>query len=219
MKILLADDHALFRDGMRYVLQKLDPNVEIVDVASFPAALSSASEHTDFDLVLLDLNMPGSDGAVSVKIFHLNFPAFPIVVISGTDQRQDIEKVLGSGAMGFISKMSSGKEMVHALKIVLDGGIYLPPQLLIYALNDVKEDKRTWRTNEFGLTPRQMEILKQLALGHTNKDISAAVGLAEGTVKIHVAAIFQSLHVNKRIDAVQTALRLGLLDADNIPAA
>lgn len=215
MKILLVDDHALFRDGMRYVLRKLDEHAEIMDAGNFSDGLDLARDNPDLDLVLLDLNMPGSDGAASVKLFHTRHPDVPLVVVSGTDQRDDIERVMGSGAMGFISKMSSGQDMLHALRLVLDGGIYLPPQLLQQALGQVREDKRTWRTNEFGLTVRQMEVLQHLANGLSNKDIALAIGLAEGTVKIHVAAIFQALRVNKRIEAVQAAQRMGLLAGNN----
>lgn len=215
MKILLVDDHALFRDGMRYVLRKLDEHAEIMDAGNFSDGLDLARNNPDLDLVLLDLNMPGSDGAASVKLFHTRYPDVPLVVVSGTDQRDDIERVMGSGAMGFISKMSSGQDMLHALRLVLDGGIYLPPQLLQQALGQVREDKRTWRTNEFGLTVRQMEVLQHLANGLSNKDIALTIGLAEGTVKIHVAAIFQALRVNKRIEAVQAAQRIGLLAGNN----
>jgi DNA-binding NarL/FixJ family response regulator len=215
MKILLADDHALFRDGMRYVLRRLDDKAEILDAGNFPDALTTAKDNPDIDLALLDLNMPGSEGAASIKLFHTNHPDIPLVVVSGADQRDDIERVMSSGAMGFISKMSSGQDMVHALRLVLDGGIYLPPQLLQLALGQVREDKRSWRTNEHGLTTRQMEVLKQLATGLSNKDIGQAIGMAEGTVKIHVAAIFHALRVNKRIDAVQTAQRLGLIEENN----
>jgi len=216
MKILLVDDHALFRDGMHYVLRKLDEQVEILDAGNFPDALSAARDNPDLDLALLDLNMPGSEGSASVKLFHTSYPDVPVVVVSGTDQRDDIERVMNNGATGFISKMSSGQDMVHALRLVLDGGVYLPPQLLQLALGQLREDKRSWRTNEFGLTARQMDVLKHLATGLSNKNIGLAIGLAEGTVKIHVAAIFQALRVNKRIDAVQTAQRLGLFE-ENFP--
>jgi len=215
MKILVVDDHALFREGMHYVLQKLDEQVEILDAGNFEDGLNAAKNNPDIDLVLLDLHLPGSVGAPSVKLFHTNYPDVPVVVVSGTDQRDDIEKVMNSGAMGFISKMSSGQDMIHALRLVLDGGIYLPPQLLQRALSQLKEDKRSCRTNEFGLTVRQMDVMQHLALGLSNKDIGLAIGLAEGTVKIHVAAIFQALKVNKRIEAVQTAQRLGFLVKSN----
>ena len=209
MKILLADDHALFRDGMHFVLKRLDDKAQILDVGNFHDAIKAAGNHPDIDLVLLDLNMPGSDGTDSIKLFHSSFPEMSVVVVSGTDQREDIQKVLNNGASGFISKMSSGKEMVEALRLVLAGGVYLPPPLLQHALGQIKEDKRSRRTNEFGFTGRQMEVLKHIALGLSNRDIGTTIGMAEGTVKIHVSAIFNLLRVNKRMDAVSEAQRLG----------
>ena len=215
MKILLVDDHALFRDGIRYILRKLDEQVEILDADNFPDALNTARDNPDLDLVLLDLNMSGSEGIHSVKLFSTSYPDIPVVVVSGSDQRDDIEKVMRVGAMGFISKMSSAQDMAHALRLVLDGGVYLPPQLLQQAMGQVREDKRSWRTNELGLTPRQMEVLQQLVTGLTNKEIGLAIGLAEGTVKIHVAGIFKGLRVKKRMDAIQAAQRMGLLVEGN----
>jgi len=214
MKILLVDDHALFRDGMHYVLNQLDAQAEIVDAGSFLDGLSAAEANPDLDLALLDLNMPGSDGATSIKLFRARYPSIPVVVVSGSDQRHEIESAMNSGAMGFISKSSSSKIMVQALRMVLDGGVYLPPQLLqqkIACVEPVSGDKRNWRTNEFGLTQRQMEVLQQLARGLSNRDIAQAIGLAEGTIKIHVAAIFAALRVNTRMEAVRAGQRLGLI--------
>ena len=215
MKIMLADDHALFRDGMRHVLRELGEQVDILDADNFPDALNAAKEPPDINLALLDLNMPGSEGAASVKLFHDSYPNIPVVVVSASDYRSEIENVLNSGAMGFISKMSSGQEMINALRLVLCGGVYLPPQLLQHALKKVREDKHTWHTNESGLTVRQVEVLKHIAAGLSNKDIGKTIGLAEGTIKVHIAAIFQSLRVNTRMDAVQKAQRIGLLTEGN----
>ncbi|MEW6562879.1 MAG: response regulator transcription factor [Pseudomonadota bacterium] len=215
MQILLADDHALFRDGMSYVLQQLGENVEVLNAANFGDAKKLAQEQRDIRLVLLDLNMPGSEGVQSVRYFHQSFPDIPLVVVSGSEQREDIEKVMEYGAMGFISKMSSGKTMLNALRLVLDGGIYLPPQLLqqsVPKLEPNRVDKRSQNTNKYGLTGRQMEALHYLAQGMSNKEISKHMGLAEGTVKIHIAAIYQVLHVGSRMEAVRAAERLGLLE-------
>jgi DNA-binding NarL/FixJ family response regulator len=213
MKILLVDDHALFRDGMHYVLNQLDEQVEILDAGDFQSALELAGGNPDLDLALLDLNLPGSEGVASIKLFHMRFPSIPVVVVSGTDHRGDMEKAMNHGAMGFISKASSATSMVNALRAVLDGGIYLPPQLVQQAIagSHGKEDKRSSRTNEFGLTPRQMEVLGYLGKGLSNKDIAEATGLAEGTVKIHVAAVYHTLHVGSRLEAVHAAKRLGLI--------
>lgn len=216
MKILLADDHALFREGMHHVLQHLGNQIDILDASNFPEALRRAENNPDFDLALLDLKMPGSDGAASVKQFHDRHPNIPIAVVSGADQPDDIVGVMDSGAMGFISKASNSKEMLQALHIILDGGVYLPPQLLQQAVDSLNEG-RTSRKNKSGITPRQLEMLQHLSKGLPNKDIAEAIGLAEGTVKVHVAALFQALRVNSRIAAVQEGRRLGLL-ADTEPS-
>lgn len=219
MKILLADDHALFREGMHYVMQQLDNQLggqaEILDAGNFSEALGIAEKNPDLSLALLDLKMPGSDGVSAIKLFHSRYPDIPIVVVSGADQREDIMGAMNSGAMGFISKSSNCKDMVQALRMVLDGGTYLPPQLL---QQDVagSADGRNWRTNKFGLTARQMEILQYLGQGWSNKNISDATGLAEGTVKIHVAAVFQTLRVNNRVEAAHAGRRLGLIAGEEI---
>lgn len=212
MKILLADDHTLFREGMHYVLSKLGEQVSIIDADSFSIAMDMAWKNPDLDLALLDLQMPGSDGAISIKLFHARYPDVPIVVISGTDERNDIIGAMSNGAMGFISKASSSKDMVLALRMVLDGGTYLPPQMLqaVSAENELG-DGRSWRTNKVGLTARQMEVLQHLGQGLPNKDIAEAIKLAEGTVKIHIAGIFHALRVNNRIEAVRVARNMGLL--------
>ncbi len=177
IKVLMADDHALFRDGMRYVLQQLADEVEILDSGNFQDALQLVHDNPDADLALLDLNMPGSEGVPSIQFFHLRHPEIPLVVVSGSDHRDDIESVMESGAMGFISKMSSSKIMLSALRMVLEGGVYLPPQLLQQAVNNVDQgetlgNKRSQRAAKFGLTSRQLEVLTYLASGLANKEIS-----------------------------------------------
>src|SRR3989339_342614 len=121
LQVLLADDHALFRDGMRYVLQQLSEQVNVICAGDFTETLRQAEIHPGIDLALIDLNMPGSDGVASIRIFHQRFPGIPLVVVSGSEQRAEMECVMEYGAMGFISKMSSGKMMVSALRVVLDG--------------------------------------------------------------------------------------------------
>lgn len=219
LQVLLADDHALFRDGMRYVLQQLSDQVDIICAGDFAETLRQAESHPGIDLALLDLNMPGSDGVTSIRIFNQSFPDIPVVVVSGSDQRSEIECVMEYGAMGFISKMSSGKMMVSALRIVLDGGIYFPPQLLAKSdhVNNqdnplqVENDKSALLASKYGLTKRQIETLQFLSEGLSNKEIALKMNLAEGTIKVHVAAAFQVLQVSSRLDAVRKARQLGLI--------
>lgn len=219
LQVLLADDHALFRDGMRYVLQQLSEQVNVICAGDFAETLRQAETHPGIDLALIDLNMPGSDGVASIRIFHQHFPGIPLVVVSGSEQRAEMECVMEYGALGFISKMSSGKMMVNALRIVLDGGIYYPPQLLPQpeaepaqpeaVLAQAEVDDKTG--NKYGLTKRQMEALHYLAAGLSNKEIAQKMNLAEGTIKVHVAAAYQVLQVSSRLDAVRKARQLGLI--------
>ena len=219
LQVLLADDHALFRDGMRYVLQQLSDEVDIICAGDFIETLNKAEVNPGIDLALIDLNMPGSDGVGSIRIFHNRFPCIPLVVVSGSEQRAEIEWVMEYGAMGFISKMSSGKVMVNALRIVLDGGIYFPPQLMAgpeaaasqAGTGQAELDKAGQHTNNHGLTRRQMEALQHLAEGLSNKEIALKMNLAEGTIKVHVAAAYQVLQVSSRLDAVRKAQQLGLI--------
>lgn len=216
MKILLVDDHALFRDGMRYVLQQLPEEVEILEAGNFPDGLKLATQHPELDLALLDLNMPGSEGPVSIRFFHHRYPHIPVVVVSGEEGRGFMEKVMNYGAMGFVCKSSNAAVMLSALSLVLSGGVYIPPQLLRqYGEITGKEpdvtDRRSLHTNEYGLTQRQMQVLTHLAAGLSNKEIAEAIHLAEGTVKIHVAAVYQTLRVGNRMEAVRMAEKLGLV--------
>lgn len=218
MKILLVDDHALFRDGMRYVLQQLPEEVEILEAGNFPDGLKLATQHPELDLALLDLNMPGSEGPVSIRFFHQRYPHIPVVVVSGEEGRGFMEKVMNYGAMGFVCKSSNAAVMLSALNLVLSGGVYIPPQLLrqygeIVSKEPDVADRRSLNTNEYGLTQRQMQVLTHLAAGLSNKEIAEAIHLAEGTVKIHVAAVYQTLRVGNRMEAVRMAEKLGLIGA------
>jgi len=218
MKILLVDDHSLFREGMRYVLQQLPDVGEIFEAGNYPDGLKQAELHPELDLALMDLNMPGSEGAISIKFFHQRFPHIPVVVVSGEDGRDKMEKVMNYGAMGFVCKSATAPVMLSALNLVLAGGVYVPPQMLeqqgvLESSSPERMDKRSLNTNEYGLTPRQMQVLGHLAEGLSNKQIARAVDLAEGTVKIHVAAVYQVLRVNSRMEAVRVAEQLGLIGA------
>ncbi len=218
MKILLVDDHSLFREGMRYVLQQLPDVGEIFEAGNYPDGLKQAELHPELDLALMDLNMPGSEGAISIKFFHQRFPHIPVVVVSGEDGRDKMEKVMSYGAMGFVCKSATAPVMLSALNLVLAGGVYVPPQMLgqqgvLESSPPERMDKRSLNTNEYGLTPRQMQVLGHLAEGLSNKQIARAVDLAEGTVKIHVAAVYQVLRVNSRMEAVRVAEQLGLIGA------
>lgn len=206
MKILLIDDHALFREGLCYVLSGLDKDVMILQAASFEQALQYFTKHHDLDLVLLDLNIPGKDGFSALQFISESYPSMPVVIISASTQRQDIQRALDYGAMGYIPKESTSSVMLNALNLILSGGIYLPPTML-------SSDSRCGHSlvNHAGLTPRQLQVLALLVEGCSNKDIGIRMQLAEATVKMHVTAIFRSLGVSNRTQAAMAVEKQGIM--------
>jgi len=212
VKIILADDHTLFRDGFILLLKQLEPGVEVIAAASLDEAMALARAHPDVDLLLLDLHMPGMQGIDSVRAVLRTFPDLPVAILSATDSRPAMEALLAAGASGFIPKSSSAQVMVSALKLMLAGGFYLPPQLL----NPAQVGSRSEHPERPGkgaapLTARQLDVLRLLAAGKSNKLICRELNLGEGTVKVHIAAIFRALNVSNRTEAALEAKRLGLL--------
>lgn len=126
MKVLIVDDHALFRDGLCHVLNALDDKACILQAADYASALQQASTHSDLDLVLLDLNMPGKDGFAALATFVKQYPALPIVMLSGSRLHQDIQRALDTGAVGYIPKFTTSIVMLTALRKILSGGTYVP---------------------------------------------------------------------------------------------
>ena len=212
MKILIADDHELFREGLRHVRGQLDDNVEIVEAGDFSQAFSLAESYPDIDIVLQDLNMPGANWDEGLPRLRSTLPQeVPVVVLSAADDRRSVLQAVEMGAAGYIPKTSSSRVMLSALKLVLSGGVYLPPALI---------ERSTPRGEGLNpavveqamsiLTPRQREVLSLLGEGKSNKEIARILELAEGTVKLHVTAILKALNVNNRTRAVVAAAQMGL---------
>ena len=203
VKILLADDHALFREGMRHVLSQLDQSVEVLEAGNFAEALERAATADDIGLVLLDLAMPGKDGFAALDTLSRQYPFLPIVVLSASESRADMQRALDGGAMGFIPKAATAPVMLSALRLVLAGGIYVPPELIG---GGVPAPTAT----ESRLTPRQLDVLAGVIEGKSNKIIAAELNLTVATVKAHITAAFKVLNVTSRTQAVLAAERLGL---------
>ena len=204
MKILIVDDHSLFREGLSHVLQALEESVIILEAPSCALAIQYVNENTDLDLVLLDLNMPGEDGFSALTSFTQTHPALPVVVLSGSTLRSDMQRALNSGAMGFIPKDTDSTIMLNALRLVLSGGIYMPTSMIQQqVLNHIDNDASI-------LTPRQLQVLALLVQGHSNKMIASEMDLAEATVKMHITSILKSLGVSNRTQAAMAAEKMGL---------
>jgi len=206
MKTLLADDHPLMREGVRQVLTQLESTVEIIDAHDYPSLFAQTSLHTDLDLALVDLNMPGLVGMQGITQFRQLFPEIPLVVLSASESPHDIRLALEAGALGYIPKAASTHTMLDALRRVLAGDIYTPACL--HEPTERAGAPVVPDTVLKGLTGRQREVARLLGQGFTNKAIGGMLGTTENTVKVHVAAIFRALGVTNRTEAVLAMQRL-----------
>ncbi len=216
MRILLADDHSLFREGLLHVLKELGTDPDVVQAADYPSAIETAARNPDLDLALLDLNMPGMDPVVGVRTFRSRFPLLPVIVLSASESADDVKHALDSGVLGYIPKSSTASVMLSAIKLVLAGGVYLPSLLLGHDVHpgEAAAPARTTgpaqKSAMRGLTERQMQVLALLTEGKPNKVIARTLDITEGTVKIHLVAIFQALGVKNRTEAVIAAQEMDL---------
>ncbi|MGA7178340.1 MAG: response regulator transcription factor [Thiobacillaceae bacterium] len=210
MKILLADDHPLFREGVKQVLCQLDEHTQIIDAQDFPSLFMQAQVNPDLDLALVDLNMPGMPGHSGILEFRQRFPDLPLVILSASESRQDIAQAIDVGALGYVLKSSPSSVILHALQLVLSGGIYVPAILGDSSPGIQRNSALLTNRPSISLTTRQMEVLNCLLQGMPNKTIARSLELTEGTVKIHLAAIFRALRVNNRTEAVIAARQAGL---------
>lgn len=198
---LVADDHWLVRQGLRQTLSELGDNAEIVEASSYDEVLGILERRANFDLLLLDLSMPGMPSEEGLARLRETAPTAPLVIVSGNDDPVTIRDLIGAGAAGFIPKTASPNVMLAALQLVLSGGIYVPPIAL----------QNTYAPDEVHLTDRQMQVLRLLAEGAPNKTIATRLGLALPTVKIHVAAVLRQFNARNRTEAVQEASKRGIL--------
>jgi len=196
MKIVQADDHQLVRDGIHYLLQRLDADVDILNASSVADTLNILQCEEDVDLVLTDLAMPGMGDFEGIRAMRECCPEIPIVVLSASENPYDVRTVLKMGVSGYIPKSASSELMLQAIKLVLAGGVYRPDI-------EIPAEPST------SLTTRQREILHLIAQGKSNKLIARDLDLTEGTVKQHINAIFRTLNVNTRMEAVARAKLLG----------
>lgn len=209
MKFLIVDDHALVREGLRHVLESLADQVAVVEAANAVQAYALVEQHVDLDLVLLDLNLPGIDGHAAMQELRRRHGALPVVILSASDDPAGVNAALKMGAAGFIPKSSTREVMLQALRLVLSGGLYIPPQAL--GMTGL-ETPGALSTSAVGpaLTARQTEVLRLIALGKPNKIIAGELNITEATVKAHITDIMRALKVTNRAQAGVAARRLGM---------
>jgi DNA-binding NarL/FixJ family response regulator len=210
-KILLIDDHTLFREGVQLLLKQLDDRVEVLSGGTCKRALELADANPNFDLMLLDFELPDQDGFAGLALLREQHPGLPVVMLSARDDAATVMEALDRGAMGFIPKTSSTDLMLNALRLVLAGGTYIPPEAIAgHASASAPPLRATKSIADLGLTQRQIDVLRLLVQGRSNKLICRELDLAEGTVKTHMTAVLRALRVTNRTQAIIAIAKLGI---------
>ena len=202
VKLLIVDDHPLFRDGLAALLCQASADNIVVQASSTEEALQLADEQI-IDAVFMDLSMPGLSGEPAIREFARRHPDLPVIVLSSSEDPGDVRRVLNAGASGYIPKSATAKTVVSALTLVLSGNIYVPPLLVAAATRAAEQAAQNGPRSLSALTDRQVDVLRFLRDGLSNKEISANLGIAEKTVKVHIAAIFKTLNVVNRTQAAR----------------
>jgi DNA-binding NarL/FixJ family response regulator len=218
MKILLVDDHVLFREGIALLLRSLVADDSLYQAGTCDEAMRLVARDPAIELVLMDINLPGTSGINAISMMRSEFPHIPVVGLSSSDDKQTILDAIDAGAMGFIPKSSSSAVLFAALQLVLSNGIYLPPEAFLRdrtvaprTLPPAVADKSGNPTpKDLGLTHRQSEVLFLILQGKSAKAICRDLSLSSSTVKVHTSAALRALNVTTRTQAVIAAGRLGL---------
>jgi DNA-binding NarL/FixJ family response regulator len=207
MKILIGDHHQLFRAGLRLLLEPLKEGMAFGEAGTFNELVEQCRGGERYDLILLDLGLPGWPGFKGIRAVRALQPDTPLVVVSASEAVGDMHQVLAQGARGFIPKSSSSAVLRGALDLVLSGGVYVPPMALHASAEPPKRHRKPKdeHRGSRGLSPRQHDVLTALCTGKSNKQIAYELGLSEGTVKIHMKAVFKSFGVTNRTQAVIVA--------------
>ncbi|GGE78469.1 glycerol metabolism activator [Streptosporangium jomthongense] len=209
-KILIADDHPLFREAIISVIASGFEGSEILETDDLDSALVIARENDDLDLILLDLNMPGMHGLNGLITLRNEAPTIPVVIVSAEEEKQVVLQAITYGAVGFITKSSPRAQMTEAIQQILNGNVYLPSDII----RTGKESAGRRRHNDDNpispellnsLTRRQLLVLERMSKGESNKQIAYNLNIAETTVKAHVSAILRKLNVHNRVQAILSA--------------
>jgi DNA-binding NarL/FixJ family response regulator len=203
LRLLIIEDHAMVREGLLQILRKLGPNVVPYEAQDAESALLLLETEQEFDLVLLDIMLPGTNGLSLLGILRKRFPALPVVVLSALDDLDTVNRAMRLGASGYVTKSGDSETLLDALKRVLDGEIYLPAHLhekLSVSLGGPSRSRVP--ADRYGLTDGQRRVVELLREGKSNREIGDLLGLTEGTVKVHVSKIFRKLGVVSRAEAI-----------------
>ncbi|HLO76805.1 MAG TPA: response regulator transcription factor [Magnetospirillum sp.] len=212
MRILLADDHAMVRDGLVPFLERLQPDTAVIEAGNFPEAQAAARANPDLGLAILDLYMPGMEGLNGLAALRREFPNLPIVILSGSTRPEDALQAIEHGACGFVPKTMRGETILGVLRLVLSGEKYIPPFLFDYREPATPQPVQPVSAGSplAQLTPRERDILEMIVDGAPNKVIARQLNLQEVTVKAHLRNMFRKLSVANRTEAARVALLAGI---------
>lgn len=197
-RVLIVEDHALVREAMAQTLNRLEADLQCVEARSSEEALELLAGSSDWDLAVIDLMLPDMSGFSLLGVLAKRYPDVPTIVVSALDDQATHRRAMKVGASGFVSKSSSGDELRLAVRTVLDGGVFFTPQ------DAPEEGRRGARALEqrYRLTTAQTRVAELLGQGKTNREIADLLGLSEGTVKVHMSAIFRAMNVRNRAQAL-----------------
>lgn len=204
LRLLVIDDHAMVREGLQPLLRKLAPDVVQYEAQDAESALLLLETEKEFDLVLLDIMLPGTNGLSLLGVLRKRFPAVPVVVLSALEEADVVNRALRLGAAGYVTKSGSGDTLLEALKHVLAGEIYLPPHLRdkLPAIPGRPATQSQILRDRQALTEGQRRVAELLREGKSNREIADLLGLTEGTVKVHLSKVFRKLGVVSRAEAI-----------------
>lgn len=205
MQILLADDHDLVRDAIGAMLQNIDPTISVDTVEDLPSAMACLRDEKTYDVIILDLKMPGMNGLAGISKVLAMRTDIPIIIMSGNASTQDVRTALEMGARGFVPKTLAGKSLINAVRLVASGESYVPTEVLTGQEMGAVEGLRA------ALTKRETEVLSQLRQGHSNKEIARVLSIAETTVKLHIRSLSDKFSARNRTDIVIRAIDAGIV--------
>ena len=208
-RILIADDHPMVRDALRSAVLYSCQATDVMEADRLDSVMQALEERGDLDLVLLDVNMPGMNGLGGLRTLRERFPATPVVVVSAHEERRWVREAIESGAAGFIPKSTPRDAIAAALRQVLNGELYIPPQAGDEGVDEAEDAETAEIARRIAtLTAQQLRVLELLGTGKLNKEIAFDLSITETTVKAHVSAILQKLKVYSRTQAVVIANRV-----------
>jgi DNA-binding NarL/FixJ family response regulator len=221
VKLLIVDDHGLVREGLKAILAQSDLDAQCIEAWDEASIWQQLLQHTNLDMVLLDIQLPGLSGLELLKRIAKERPQLPIIMLSADHDSNTVSQALQFGATGFLPKSSLNQVLISAIRLVLAGGIYIPPEALLKSASNsatLHASNQHATLESLALTGRQADVLRLLIRGMSNKLISREIDLAEATVKIHIRGILRSLNVTSRTEALVKLANMGIRLSDNSQA-